>query len=226
LPTSPDEAAALLILDGATGNPTWKRAFLETAKRDWIDIFSGVLAVPVGTFVTSVLSDGSRLANRPIAAALIALLSLRPNPADPGVVSFADYLALMLRFGPICRLRRSLELLTVNGLRGEFQTWFRPSLSHDEANRNVKEARVGTWVVRLSWIHNEFALHWHATESFPPLVCRIRYDGLALDGKFYSAVTENEDPQFAGSWTELLVDLLGLSTEDAFRFPHEQLPRP
>jgi hypothetical protein len=85
----------------------------------------------------------------------------------------------------------------------------------------VKEGRVGTWLVRLSSIPNEFALHWHATPSFPSLVCRIRYDGLAIWGKVYSAVTENEDPQFAGSWTELLVGALGLGNEDAFGLPQE-----
>jgi hypothetical protein len=51
------------------------------------------------------------------------------------------------------------------------------------------------------------------------LVCRLRYDGLAAEGKVYAAVTENEDPQFAGSWNDLLVKALGLAIEDAFRSP-------
>jgi hypothetical protein len=215
----------LLFLDGAEGDPRWKRTFLTTATKDWIHTFGCVLAVPTATFVTSVPADGSRPIQNPIAVALVALLSLRPNPENPTGVSFPDYLALMLRFGPIRRLRRSIGFLTARGSQGGFQPWFRPSFSHEEANQNVKEGRVGTWLIRLSSIHNEFTLHWHATESFPPLVCRIRYDGLAVEGKVYAAVTDNEDPQFAESWTELLVRVLGLSTGHAFTFPHEQLPR-
>jgi hypothetical protein len=56
-----------------------------------------------------------------------------------------------------------------------------------------REEPVGAWLIRLSSIRNEFALHWHAPEWFPPLVCRLRYDGLAGEKKVYAAVTERKN---------------------------------
>jgi hypothetical protein len=227
-PDSPDEAKARRILDGAEADEGWKRQFLDTAKRDWICRFgTSNQGMPVDDFARLALFEGPPLFRAEIQANLAALLSLRPDSDNPGVVSFTAYLALMLRFGPMDRLRKSIEGLTVSepsGGRGPFDgfvRWFRPTMSAEEANAAVKNGVVGTWLIRLSSIANEFTLHWQATDCFPPLVCRIRYDGLAADEKMvYATVPDNEGPQFARSWHELIVSRLGLRLEDGFGSPH------
>jgi hypothetical protein len=111
----------------------------------------------------------------------------------------------MLRFRPIGRFGKSIHELAVidpskDGAQfGGFASWFRPGFSDEEATAAVKAAHVGTWLIRLSPIRNGFTRHWHATESFPPLVCRVRYDGMASERRAYSAVSENDNPKFAGS---------------------------
>jgi hypothetical protein len=219
LSDSLSEDSAQRIVDAAAAPDQWKREFLQTVTREWIGTFGKVQLIPLGHFARLVLADAPEV----IRANLLALLWLRP---DPAFVSFADFVVLMLRFGPIEKLRQSIDRLTApdeslgRGPFGGFVTWFRPKMSPDEANAAVKAAPVGTWLIRLSGIQNEFTLHWQATDCFPPLVCRLRYDGLAADGRVYSAVPDNEGRQFAASWKGLIVARLGLRMEDAFSSPH------
>jgi hypothetical protein len=227
-PGSAGETAARLVVEQAEGDEVWKRSFLDTATSDWIATLGTVNAVPVGDFLRLVLPDGPILVRANLA---VLVGSCRParTPKEK-LVSFTDYLRLMLRFGPIGRVGNSIKRLTQRprflGFDpfGGFVTWFQPNLSHEEANAAVNAAAVGTWLIRLSSIPNEFTLYWRATECFPPLVCRLRYDGLREEGKVYAAVTENEDPQFAGSWDDLLVKGLGLRIEDAFKSPEPGRP--
>jgi hypothetical protein len=222
-PGSDGETEARLVVDGAAGDKWWKGLFLETATRDWIARFGRLHAVPVDQLTLLVVTDGSPS----IRANLGALLAFcrPPGTVDGDLLSFTDYLALMLRFGAMDRLRQSIKGLTgskPSGGRGPFDgfvTWFRPTMTDEEANAAVRGARVGTWLIRLSSIANEFTLHWRATDCFPPLVCRIRYDGLATLSRIYAAISENEDTQFAGSWRGLIVSRLGLRLEDAFGSP-------
>jgi hypothetical protein len=117
-----------------------------------------------------------------VALNLATGVALRPGAGTAGgsLISFADYLGLMLRFGPLGRLRQSLAELTVAGephRRGAFAgfvRWFRQDLTGDEANDAVQAAREGTWLIRPLEPPNAFALHWRASEAFPPLVCHLR----------------------------------------------------
>jgi hypothetical protein len=187
-----------LVVDEAAADPCGELHFLDRAARAWIARFGISLALPFGGFA----------------------------PCSGTLLSFTDHLVLMLRFGPMDRFRESIEALKAGaqalsgGPSGRFVMWLRPTFSHDEANAAVKEAIVGTWLIRLSLIANAFTLHWRATECFPPLVCRVRYDGIAGEGgKHYAAVPENEGPQIAGSSKGFIVKRLGLRMEDVFRSP-------
>jgi hypothetical protein len=231
-PGSPGEAEALRVLARAQGDDEWKAEFLETAVADWVSTFGKVGAVGVERFLARALSDDLGPIPDQTRANLAALLSLLPTSPGPDGASlpFAEYLALMLRFGPMGRLRQSIEALTVAGPArggdpfGGFAPWFRPLFGDDEAKEKVKAARDGTWLVRLSPTANEFALHWYASEAFPVVSCRIPYDGLAPASAVYVAAWENDAPESAGSWEQLIGDVLGLQLADGFESAEPSQP--
>jgi hypothetical protein len=209
---SPGEAATLATLAASEGSQRWKVDFLDTANRDWIRTFGRVVEVPLADFMTSVLSDGSGPVPDDIRTNLAALLSLRETAGGP--VSFPDYLALMLGFGPLAKLRQSIEGLTTTGPSARsfarFQPWFWPGLSEEDALTELKQAGVATWLVRRSPLHNRFVLHWYAGKLWPPAVVPLRYDGLAVDSKVCRAWQGRDEPDFGPSWRELLTQTCGM----------------
>jgi hypothetical protein len=222
------ECAARLIVHTAGRPPdaaaTWHEDFLEIAAGDWARIFGKRLEVPTGDFVPVLLSEASCPVPSAIEACFRALLRVSPNCRRS--VSFDDYLILMLRFGPVARLRESIEGLLAIERFGqpfeEFASWFRPHFAEAEAKKQMREAGAWIWLIGLSPIHNEFALHFYATEAFDPFVCPIRYNGLADGANVYWVMWKDGTPVSRASLKELLVDGIGLSVDDALGSPPER----
>jgi hypothetical protein len=220
-PSSPDHTTVIGALGRAQATAAWKVDALDRIVNDWVAEFHEVFEVTMDEFFASVLAAEERHVPQ-LRSNIRALIQSCCGRSQPGKsVSFADYLHLMLRFGPITRFLQSVKELSklrdtfdssFPSERPEFQRWFHPDATDRAAARLLEQHPPPAWLVRPASVPNVFALQRRTGVGQATL--RIRYDGLDPDGNVFAVDWADEGTRYAASWTALF-DLLAVEIGQA-----------